>query len=298
MTKRAALATILAALLVVMSVGAVADDLTRVDDSHDLANDDSIDEWQSGGHVEGDIDTYDATITVAEDREDVADEPLITDFSDWVKIEYNEEIDRTLRIYLPKEYGQPYERSDVESITSDHTAELKPAEDGEYQSITIDVDEPSEIVIPLEWDGQASYWILESLDERWEQVQEHNPLNSEADWEHLDHDDLGEESAVTVAESDDVLIEVDARPDQPDPHWVPAPEGDSDAPVYWHQQETDDGVETVVVSTVDDPPDVRYAEDHGLVDRFWSEVNSAREIPSRLIGGIEVPDWVPVIGDD
>lgn len=287
---------VLVALLAVSIGGVAADDVTAIDNSHDLDSDWATDRYADEGYVEGDVDIYDMQLTVAEDREDVADTPLITDTSDWVRIEYNEEVERTLRITLPKDYGQPYERAGVESITSDHDVDLEPVKDGEFLQLTVEVDGPTEIVIPLEWDGQLSYTILDRVSDRVDRLQEWNPLSADADWQYIESGDLEGDNAMTIADHDDVLVEVDARPNQPDDRWVPAPRSNADQPVYWYTQDGNNGTEAIVVSTTDDAPNIRYAEDHDLIDQIWSEVGSAREIPNNIMDSLELPDWLPGVG--
>ena len=271
----------------------IGDDVTAIDDGHELDSQWAIDEYNEYGYVEGDVNNYQLDIAIANEREAVADDALIGDIgTDWVMFEYHENIQRTIRIHIPSEYVTPYERAGVESATGKHTADFEPVQDGEYLQITVTVDGPATIVLPLEWDGQASYRILDRMNGYADAVRDHSPFAGETNWTEYSGEEVSQESAVKVADTADVEVQVDARPDSGDRVWIPAPKDATDEDVYYYHREVNGTVNTYVVSTVENPPDIRVGEDVTAWDRLRSEINSAMEIPRN----ITIPDWMPVIG--
>lgn len=268
----------------------------QIGDSHELATDATINEFQKQGFVAGQIDGLDATLRVAENREEVAGSGFLQDVGTrWLQLEYREGITRTLQIQIPADYAEPYSRNNVESITSRHSVDLERI-NGDWLQMTVTLERPGTVTVPLALDGRLSYQFVSNVRDRWATIAEYSPLDTNTEWEYIDTERLANRSAVIVANStdaDSLLIERDARPDEPVTNWIPVPEDDTSEPVYWTERE--DG--TVAVVAVDNsPPAVRVAEDYSTGDTIRSWINSAREIPERLVDGIEVPDWVPVIG--
>lgn len=285
------LIAILAGLTIVTPT--LGTDVTPIDDSHELDSQWAVDEWNEYGYVEGEAHNYQLDIAIADDREAVADDTLIGDIgSDWVMLDYHENIQRTLRIHIPAEYVTPYERAGVESADGQHTAHFEPVQDGDYLEITVAVDGPATIALPLEWDGQTSYQILDRVDGYVEAAKDVSPLSSTTNWTYYDGDDISQKTAVKVADTDDVDVQVDARPDSGDHVWIPAAQDDADEDIYYYHREENGTLNTYVVATVDNPPDIRVGEDVSGWDRIRSEINSALQVPRN----IDIPDWVPVIG--
>lgn len=289
---------VLVACLLVLPVGGVSaqEDVTAIDGDHELTSDAAIDEYDDTGHVEGAVETYDMTVAVAEERGTVGQPAALRDATnDWIRIQYNESVERTIRLHIPAEYGVPYTRAGVESESSDHTADFEPAKNGEMLQVTVDVDGPATIVLPLSWDGQASHTIIENWQDR---IGTAAPSLSESNWSYVNQEVLAAQPAVVIAEHDDVLVEVDARPESPSQRWVPAQQGESTSDVYYYHQTRNGTTTTLVVSTVADPPAVRYTEHPTRMDSIRSQVNSAREIPYRIMDtfDVDIPDSIPVIG--
>lgn len=260
--------------------------LTAIDANHPLDSESAFERWDDDGYASGEVPELDMRLSVAEKRSDLDRSETLLEHrgSDYLRIEYREDIERDLRILIPKEYATPYTREGVESINGRHTADFSPARDGEYMEVVVHVDGPQDIVLPLDRKAQLSYRIVGSVSERIDAVTGYSPLGSEG-WTYVERGDLSSEGSVAVMKApEDPLVQYDATPEKASERWINAPRGDSDAGgINWYIRENDEGEEMLyVVSTTDDPPAVRVKDEATMVDRVMGWINGALDIPSNL----------------
>lgn len=274
--------------LATIGVGLVTAETTTIDADHGLDSNESVHEWETEGYASGSADRYDLELTVAEDRQDVGLQPSMVGSAtnDYLRIQYNEDIERTLRIWIPREYVTPYTRDSVRAV--DHTdvsATYRPIEGAEYLQITIKADEEMDVVLPLDKSAQISYGVLERVDKRTEQITGESFRGDAEDWQRIDEDDLADEASIKVSEHpDDTLVQVDARPQSSDPLWTNAPSGNDEIHgISTTVKEDSEGEKHLhVVSTTGSPPDVRVKHNYSRTDYWAGEARSARLIPDRI----------------
>lgn len=289
---------ILLVALVTVALGAgvaivAADDVTDIGTDHTLATDEAMSEWETHGYAEGESHRYQLDLAVAERRADVgAEDALATNIRNhFLRINYQEDYDRTLRILIPRDVITPYRAEEVDSLTSAHSASLQPARNGDYLAVTVDVDGEADIVLPLNRDHAVSYRLVERFDSRMEQLTGFSPLDREEEWQYIDGVDLADNSTMELNHSfDDVVIQFDATPDESHESWINMPEGQTaGAPLYALQRDGDDTV--TIVTTTDDPPDVRYRTDSTVPAKVRGWATEARQIPGEIYDRIK--DLIP-----
>lgn len=298
------LVLILVVSLPAMATPTLADtdrSVVTIDNNHGLADDATISQYHSAGHAQTDLSQLDATLTVATDRDDVGleDEMLPSNLrNDFVRIEYREDFTRTLRIHLPREYWVPYSMVDVESASSDHVARYEPVRGGEYLEIVVHVDEPADIVLPVQKDSSASYRAVERLDRNIERATGSSAFSGD-EWTYIRGDEFANATMYEledVENSEDAVVQYDSYKDDPDETWLNAPRGeDSDVGMHVMTRESLGNESVFLVATADDPPDVRYKPEGTMRDRSSGWINDALEIPKRMKDGIDgIGDILPL----
>lgn len=294
------LTTLLAVVLVVSLAatpvaaqddGSTDDDLestvTDLGATHPLAENATINSYERTGYVSGDLTRYRISLTVSEAGSDVGLSPSITrDMrNDYLRIQYNESASRTLRLLLPREYITPYTMEDVGAIGSEKHASYKPARGGEYLAVTIHFNGAGEVVLPLQKDSSAGGALVETVDRRVKQLTGISPLGRNGEWKYLDGETVAEEPAYPVnTTSEDILIQYDARPEQPNEVWLNAPRGEqNDVPLYYFERERDD--QLYIVSAENTTPDVRLKTEPSRTDKIRGDLNDIRLVPDRIRDG-------------
>jgi len=299
MARRPILTVALALLLIVsLPIGgglASADNssssVSTIDSDHALTERSSVDAFNSDGYAEADLGHYDGTITVASSRDDVgiSDELLPNNVrNDFLRIQYDEDHERTLRIHIPNDYWNPYSQASVESVTSDHSAEYEPVRGGEYLQVVIHVDEPADIVLPIRKDSAFSYQAVQRVDRQIERATGWTFFSGD-EWLHVRGDELTEGTGYELEDVDDLeeaVIQYDAHKDDPSETWLNAPENDEGDGIYVMTRGSGENESVMVVATTEDPPDIRYKPHADFGDREGGYVNDALEIPNRIAEGL------------
>ena len=271
--------------------GLAADDgedeyVTDIAADHDLDTVDAISTFNSEGQVETDLTRIDMTVTIADEKSDVgaSGRMLPTDTAnDFLRLQYNEDAERTVRILIPEEYWEPYLQEDVESITSPHTADYKTSRGGEYTAVIITFDGPADVVLPAKWVDSTSYKALERVDQRLEKSVGITVRDDGSEWTYVESEDLVSGPGYEIGEkSGDVTVQLDATPDSPEETWINAAEGETmGEDIYYYQRDSENG-STYIVSKTDNPPAVRYKVDSTFMDRIRGDIRDITLIPSRL----------------
>jgi len=121
------------------SVAVGQESVYEADTSHELATNESIATFEDEGVVSGDVHGLNMSLTVAEDADDAGLNDWITRSSGrvFLRVDYNEELDRTVRFYLPQEYASPQLKQGLEAQNSDLTADLEPTHDRNHTAVTV-----------------------------------------------------------------------------------------------------------------------------------------------------------------
>lgn len=251
-------------------VGVASADGTIVDldEGTPLSERSAWSEWQENGVAKADITAPNLEITLAKDHDDVGVEGWHNDYSnDWVRVEYNEDIPRTIRFYVPSNFWKPYYEEAVRSESGDEiTAKFVPVDDGRYTAVTIRFDGKAEAVFPAS-QVQGSTWSFWSReDERLENATGFSTgIDGSEQWNYASSSDWSNGTLVVenVSEPDRVVIQYDADVSSDSSAWLRVPEGESDrAPAYYFVRESSsstsgENATIVVVSRESEPPAVR-----------------------------------------
>ncbi|AUX09282.1 hypothetical protein AArcSl_1653 [Halalkaliarchaeum desulfuricum] len=282
-------------LVVVLCGGLVAgvsadETVTQIDADHELATEETIQTYHAEGVVSGDAEQIQLTLTVAESADDVGiDRTAPLDWrNDYLRLEYDEEIDRTVRVFIPAEMVTPYTREGVEALNNSHTTSFEPIRDGEFLAVTVVLEGEDTVVFPLDKSASASYDIMDRANDRVERATGIS-LSGDEEWTYVDGDDMAGHTVIELeADPDAVEIQFDARHGQADELWVTMPEGDDPrAEVYWYYSSSDDLV--YIVPKAEDPPAVRYKTEATLRDRIDGAVNDARQLAENLRDRLSLP---------
>lgn len=282
---------ILGALLVLAgaagATGALSDDSYGIDADHGLADNETIAEYESTGHATArDVQGLDATISYADDKSAVDRDGVrpVDSAHEYVRIEYREDISRTLRIWIPAEYSTPYERDNVEALESDHVATYSSARSGEYLQIEIDVDGETDVVLPVHKHSAFTYSIIQGYEERLAAI-----TGSDKEWQYVDGDELAAEHSVEldVDDPESIVVQHDATPGETEESWVATPrdaDGSTDGVYYYVDEERS----TAYVVSQGEERAVRFmGEEAGIRERAEGHVNDARQIPDRIRDRLE-----------
>lgn len=296
-----AFALLLVSCASVAGVAVATEPITDLDENTALTDRSTWETYQSKGVTSVSVGAPDLDITIAEEHEDAGVNGWKLDTSrSWLRVEYNEEIERTIRFYIPSNYWGPYYDEAVEPEQGDDvSAKLVPVDGGRYQAVTITFTGPTTAVYPVS-NAKGKTWAFWSKqDERLSNKTGVSTGVSGTDqWNYAESTDWsnGTIAVDDVADPDRFVVEYDADvSNESDPVWLRAPEGETRGePVYYFVREPANASENatvVIVSKADDPPAVRIkrqttARDGvGAVWRDWGNMaDRARETLGRLFG--------------
>lgn len=288
---QALLAAIVALSLLATPIAAEEDttslEVTDIGTEHPLADNATAAEYSRTGYVSSELSRYRITLSAAESGNDVGLPPSMTrDLrNDYLRIQYNESYQRTIRLLLPREYITPYTMETVESLNSDHTASYKPARSGDYLAITITFDGPGAAVLPLQKDSSAGGALLETVDRRVKQLTGISPLGRNGKWQYIDGEEVAAEPAYPInTTSEDVLIQYDAKPNATEEVWLNAPRGEQNGvPIYYFERDSDN--QLYVVSADASNPDIRLKTEPSRTDKIRGDINDIKLVPERIRDG-------------
>jgi len=176
-------------------------------------------------------------------------------------------------------------REDVQSLTSDHTAEFQPVRGGEYLAVTVTFDGPADVVVPIQWDSELSYRVAERIDERLNKSLGISVRGNGGGWTYVEDGNLTDGPGYAIGKaSDDVTVQYDATPDEPERTWINAPEGETFSNEVYYYDRGENG-SAYIVSKTDDPPAVRYKTDSTIMDQLKGGVNDLMQVPDRMLEG-------------
>lgn len=281
--------TVVVVLLALLTAGLGAADATvAVDDNHPVASEETIAEYEATGVASGELPQFDASLTVADDHEDASlDGPYLDTNTQYVRIDYNEEIPRTVRIYLPAELVSPRVKSGLEAENADVSADFAPVESAQYVAMTVRFDEPTTATFALSAEAGI---VWEARETGRDAVNNTTgitlpTLGSNADWRFVES--LNQSQPVALEGQPDTLtVQYDAQ-DGPGREWLSVSECDdpTEQAVCYYRQ----GNDTIIMTTQSDPPTVRYQQSNDVLADFKSSVRDLGRVPSKIadsLGGI------------
>lgn len=267
--------------LTTVAVGPVqADDpppLATIDDNHSL----DCSEFQTTGRTLSNHSVPAVTVTVAKHPSQVGlPETLTGDATHhYIRIEYHEDRDRTLRIWIPEDCLNPYAKEPVESVTGGPPAEYSIVEQNgtRYLGVRVVVTTETDTVYRVSRGGGVSFGVLDRVTEQVGGVLGLGGGNG-SQWNYINSTELeGTNATARIAleeNESDPLIQYRTGNDT----WAVVPdEPDHPAPVYSFRKS---GVNNTVyiTSEVDDAPTVRWTTEKGgttLLEGIGSDIGHA-----------------------
>lgn len=269
---------------------AAAQELTAIDEDHPLATQQAIDEYRSTGAVSGSLPSPQLTLTIAEDSDDVGLDGVHLDSdTHYLRLQYEEDIERTIRIFIPAGYWHPY-ATEVTDENNGITGTFRPTPDGEYTAVEVTVDGPTDAVFAISKVGATVFQFRDyARDEAENKTGWSLPsLGASAHWEYVDTATLSNGSAVAFDESErPVTLQFDAG-DNDSERWIAVPDCDSrrsDAAPYcqYTPPENESVTKLLAQNETASLPAVRYQYDTGVMATASSAIDDAMAAAESLL---------------
>ncbi|MFW5911655.1 MAG: hypothetical protein ACOCQV_02845 [Halolamina sp.] len=296
MTARRGL--LFAAILVVAamspaSLAAAQESVYDVDRGHALTDEDRIDAYEEEGVATGDVDGLDMQLTIADDAGDAGLSELQWRSTGrvFLRIDYDEEIERTVRIYLPAEYVEPQLKNDLESAEGDVTADLEPTENRTHTAVTVTLSEPTTVTIPISASRGAIADSRAGLSEivgNVTGVTMPSLTDGGAEWEHVSTEDLEDDQDDHIP-SNATTIQYNAADnasDDEEADWVPVASCDDGSTPVCTYRKAGQSDRVYLLSTTSDPPPVRYREGNSISGSLDAAVNDAMQGADNVVDDV------------
>lgn len=277
----------LAILLIAgVSVGA-AGDIYGVDGNHDLDSEQAVDQYQEDGIATGDADDLNLKMTITEDCSEVGHDPLVSPPQTCLKVDYDEEVARTIRVYIPRDYWIPHDQQNMRSVDGDVTAEMEPIQDRQYTAITIHLSGESESVFTIS-EVQSGLWGARERMYRTVNgsVGINTPRIAGSDntpWKYVSSSEFTANESYSV--QSEATVQYDARPGYNETSWQPVPDCGSRAEAPVCTLERNDG-KIIIPEDNDNVPTVRYNTQASISEKVSSGIREVRSTITERFDGL------------
>jgi len=123
--------------------------ILTIDENTALTDQDTVEEFQRSESVTADVPKLNMTITVTTDKREISNDAVSPGLlKRYIYVDYNEEIARTVRFYVPEEYVTPRIKRNVNADSGDVSAEYEPVDGGDYMAVTVYLDGETEAALP------------------------------------------------------------------------------------------------------------------------------------------------------
>jgi hypothetical protein len=289
--RAAAVAALALALaLVAAPVGAAQAPTTRLD-ATGLGTDAAVQTYEADDVVAVEAQAVDATLTVA----DSADEVNLSGLNPgeltttYLRVDYDEGVERRLRIVVPSEYVTPRPSEDIELLASSGgpeptTADFTPGPDGETTVVTLTVGGPADVVVPFS-ELSGTYWsVRRPVAEGFKNATgfEVPSFVSGTPWRYVDPGEYGDNRTATFnASASDLTLQYETAPDESgETDWLTVP--DCTDPAEQRVCYYEENNETHVMTTESDPPRLRYKHGTDPIADLRGAINDLMRIPERV----------------
>lgn len=264
-----------------------------------LNSDASVQEYEQTGVVNANVGAPQMGIIIGDEREDVGLgltlDPLDgSTRNDFIRVEHQEQMTRTVRIPIRSDYWKPFPRERLESLSGDKTARMEPVQidGGTYTLLTVTFDGEESAVFPIPEDAIAVYRASERTEDNVNSTFGISLGVTPTPWSEVPESVFGNETAVRIeGEPSKMMIQYNAGI-AGEPQWLSVPdEQKSGVPVYRMEKEGVDGA-VYVVSRTNETPTVRYKTQSNIGDRVSLYIREAQSLPGRIADGFgfELPD--------
>ena len=239
---------------------------TQLDADHPLDTPEAISNYEETGSATAELSYPRMSMTVADNRKavDLSNSFLPEFGATYFRIDYEEDKERVVRVYLPREYQRPYS-GEVEAVVGDANAEVEPVRNRDYISVKVHLSgDQDEYVFKFSGLDGISEDVRAGWVDRLDPRAGDEEVTPEAEeWQYVSSEDIGDSYAVEVSdvESKDYRVQYHS-----DGEWLTVPPSEtSDDPYYLHVR---DGVDdkVFVIPTSEETPQLRYKTDKSLTE--------------------------------
>lgn len=257
---------------------------TAIDASHDLTGQSAIDAYEADGVASAQVDVPQLRLTVAEGHDDVGLSGFHFDFDKkYVRFQYNESLNRTIRVYVPSEYFYPISAK-IDSDDGDTTATFRPTEDGRYTAITVQFDGEADAVFAVPKAASFVFFGRSKARSSVENATGYEPpqIASSGSWAIVPDGQLDGNASYPINASKGHVVQYNAG-SSAEEDWVSVPGCGvrSGAPVCLYEKAGVDD-KLFVLSRTSDAPTVRFKTESDLSADARGEGNELFNIPSQF----------------
>lgn len=281
---------LIAATVAALPVQAV-DGVVAIDADHQLDTDHAKQSFDNDGVVSTDLARLNMSVTVAKDHRDANISGWYADINNrYLCLNYQEDLQRTIRIYIPRDYFNPRVNAELESLTSKTTATAEPTADGDYTAIEATFNGPTRACFQF---SRERGIYFDTKDKILDVVNNSTGIEiprlggSEQQWQYIEDPAWVNTSTVHIDDDGDSLtLQYDSAETPNDTEWLPVPECEnpSEQRVCYYTKANSTG--TYVMSTADDPPPVRYKQGTDILSSVESWAEDLSQIPGRLMDAL------------
>lgn len=260
---------------------------------HSLAADGVGEAYGDDGIVTATPAGLDLRISVASSHDDVGVEGWThTDFDrHYLRVQYNESIERTLQFDVPASVFTPHPYDDLESVGGNVTADLSTVRNGSATQVTVTADGQTDAVFPISRAAGLVFGIRDTTSSYIENVTGWDlpSIGGDSDaWTRIDESAWsGNGTPAIETGGEHLMLHYDASSEPGDHAWVAVPScsaARSYEPVCRFSQEGSEQV--MVVSQTNETPAVRYRHGRDLISEARAALNELIELPGDLLDEI------------
>lgn len=296
--------TLVVLLLAVLAVGAVAvasgaaagqsqENLVAIDGDTRLDSDDARAEYRSDGVTNATVSEYQLTVSVADSHDSVGLDGVYTDAdAAYLRVDYDEDIQRTFRFYVPSSYWYPHVLEGHDAENNDVAMDMRSVENSTMTAVTVTLDGQTDAVFRI---SRAAGTIYRVRDEGRSVIENVTGWDIPSitgggePWQRIESSQLSGENATVPIQTNGsaYTLQYDTSREPASSSWVNLPECESitgrDAPVCYDTRDSEDYV-WVYSRTEGDAPAVRYrAGSGGLLTGIKSGLNDLMNIPNDIM---------------
>jgi hypothetical protein len=282
----AVLALVLVMGVAISTVG--AQPVATVDDDHALNSTEKMQEFAENGVAETDITIPQMKVRVSDDHQDVGLDGFRRDTGlTYLKIDYNEEIPREVRIYIPEAYWSPVENLGKKPVNGGPTADLEITRGGTMQSVSVEFSGETEVVYAVSSLSGAAFAYVEAPQDRFGDLTGVNfsVVADEQEWQYPPEGALTDGSLgygiKSGSKDNGVLVQYNDGGDD----WVPAPDcrrHNVASPPVCKMVRKGVNDKVYVVPRVKEPPQIRYKQEPNTVDKIGQALDDLGSIPGKI----------------
>lgn len=261
--------------------------LYAVDGNHDLTSEGAIREYQQSGSASTAIDGLAMAVSVHDSHESAGLDGLHVDSANtYLRVEYDEEIARTVRVFIPSAYFEPRPKDDLQPVSGSATAALEPTADASMTAVTLRLSGETTAVFAVGREAGAVFGARRYISDAMNRtigVSVPSLGGGGPQWQPVPPRTISGANASYAIEypPEDVTIQYAQNPNatRENRDWVTVPPCErSEGPVCWFER---DGSEaTYILAETTDPPPVRYIASD-------SPTTTGRSIVNDIVGSFE-----------